>query len=211
MISKNILGILLLTITSLTTAFSEVEVGGLAPSFTLPSSTGKKVSLSDFKDQIVVLEWINHGSPFCRRQYIWGKMQAAQRFAKSEKVIWLTICSSAPNKYGHMTPEQANFIIRRERSPAEYYLFDEKGSVGRSYGATRTPEMFIINGAGKIVYHGSFDDDERDPGPDEKPLANTKNYVLQALKELISGVPVSVPKTKLIGSGIIYEQAEANL
>jgi hypothetical protein len=137
-------------------------------------------------------------------------MQAAQRFAKSEKVIWLTICSSAPNKYGHMTPEQANFIIRRERSPAEYYLFDETGSVGRSYGATRTPEMFIINGAGKIVYHGSFDDDERDPGPDEKPLANTKNYVLQALKELISGVPVSVPKTKLIGSGIIYEQAEAN-
>jgi peroxiredoxin len=202
--------IITLLLSSITLAVAAPDIGDTAPAFTLPSSIGKKVSLEDYKGQTVVLEWINHGCPYCRRQYVWGKMQAAQRFAKSEKVVWLTICSSAPNKYGHMTPEQANFIIRREKSPAEYYLFDETGSVGRSYGATRTPEMFIINGAGKIVYHGSFDDDARDPDPGEQPLAKTKNYVLQALKELIAGLPISVPKTKLIGSGIIYEQINSN-
>lgn len=198
----------LLAIISIADALADtkVEVGQIAPEFTLPSSIGKNVALSDFEGKIVVLEWVNHGSPFVRRQYVWGKMQAAQRFAKSQKVIWLTICSSAPNKYGHMTPDQANFIIRREKASADYYLFDETGSVGHSYGATKTPEFFIIGADGKIAYHGAFDDDTQEPGPDETPLPNTKNYVLQALKDLMAGMPVTEPKTDLFGSGIIYAE-----
>ena len=186
-------------------ATASPEIGDLAPVFNLPSSVGKNVSLSEFEGKIVVLEWVNHGSPFVRRQYVWGKMQAAQRFAKSQKVIWLTICSSAPDKYGHMTPDQINFIIRREKAAADYYLSDESGAVGQSYGATKTPEIFIINSDGKIAYHGAFDDDTQEPGPGEKPLPNTKNYVLQALQDLVEGMSVRTPKTDLFGSGIIYE------
>jgi hypothetical protein len=196
-------------------AKSELNVGDIAPPFTLPSSVGKQVSLSDFLGKIVVLEWVNHGSPYVRRKYVWEQMQKAQRAAKRMKkpeafeknedtVIWLTICSSAPDKYGHMTPDQINFINRREKSAADFYLSDESGAVGRSYGATKTPEIFIINSAGKIAYHGAFDDDTQEPGPDEVPLPNTKNYVLQALKDLVAGMPVKTPKTELFGSGIIY-------
>jgi hypothetical protein len=178
---------------------------------------GKTVSLEDFKGKIVVLEWVNHGSPYVRRKYVWEQMQKAQRAAKRMKktqafegngdaVIWLTICSSAPNKYGHMTPDQINFINRREKSAADYYLSDESGAVGRSYGATKTPEIFIVNSSGKIAYHGAFDDDTQEPGPEEKPLPNTKNYVLQALQDLVAGMPVKTPKTDLFGSGIIYAE-----
>jgi len=183
----------------------EVEIGKIAPEFTLPSSVGKNVSLSEFEGKIVVLEWVNHGSPFVRRKYVWEQMQKAQRSAKKKNVIWLTICSSAPDKYGHMTPDQINFIIRREKAAADYYLSDESGAVGQSYGATKTPEIFIINSDGKIAYHGAFDDDTQEPGPDEKPLPNTKNYVLQALQDLVEGMSVRTPKTDLFGSGIIYE------
>ena len=104
-----------------------------------------------------------------------------------------------------MTPDQINFIIRREKVAADYYLSDESGAVGQSYGATKTPEIFIINSDGKIAYHGAFDDDTQEPGPGEKPLPNTKNYVLQALQDLVAGIPVATPKTDLFGSGIIYE------
>ena len=198
-------------------AKSELNVGDIAPPFTLPSSVGKQVSLSDFLGKIVVLEWVNHGSPYVRRKYVWEQMQKAQRAAKRMKkpeafeknedtVIWLTICSSAPDKYGHMTPDQINFINRREKSAADFYLSDESGAVGRSYGATVTPEIFIINSSGKIAYHGAFDDDTQEPGPDEVPLPNTKNYVLEALKDLVAGTPVKTPKTELFGSGIIYAE-----
>jgi len=186
-------------------ATASPEIGDLAPVFNLPSSVGKNVSLSEFEGKIVVLEWVNHGSPYVRRKYVWDQMQKAQRAAKKQNVIWLTICSSAPDKYGHMTPDQINFIIRREKAAADYYLSDESGAVGQSYGATKTPEIFIINSDGKIAYHGAFDDDTQEPGPDEKPLPNTKNYVLQALQDLVAGIPVATPKTDLFGSGIIYE------
>ena len=186
-------------------ATASPEIGDLAPVFTLPSSVGKNVSLSEFEGKIVVLEWVNHGSPYVRRKYVWDQMQKTQRAAKKQNVIWLTICSSAPDKYGHMTPDQINFIIRREKAAADYYLSDESGAVGQSYGATKTPEIFIINSDGKIAYHGAFDDDTQEPGPGEKPLPNTKNYVLQALQDLVAGIPVATPKTDLFGSGIIYE------
>ena len=186
-------------------ATASPEIGDLAPVFNLPSSVGKNVSLSEFEGKIVVLEWVNHGSPYVRRKYVWDQMQKAQRAAKKQNVIWLTICSSAPDKYGHMTPDQINFIIRREKAAADYYLSDESGAVGQSYGATKTPEIFIINSDVKIAYHGAFDDDTQEPGPDEKPLPNTKNYVLQALQDLVAGIPVATPKTDLFGSGIIYE------
>ena len=186
-------------------ATASPEIGDLAPVFNLPSSVGKNVSLSEFEGKIVVLEWVNHGSPYVRRKYVWDQMQKTQRAAKKQNVIWLTICSSAPDKYGHMPPDQINFIIRREKAAAEYYLSDESGAVGQSYGATKTPEIFIINSDGKIAYHGAFDDDTQEPGPGEKPLPNTKNYVLQALQDLVAGIPVATPKTDLFGSGIIYE------
>ena len=202
-------------LTSITLAVAAPDIGDPAPNFSLPSSVGKTVSLEDFKGKIVVLEWVNHGSPYVRRKYVWEQMQKAQRAAKRMKktqafegnadaVIWLTICSSAPDKYGHMTPDQINFINRREKSAADYYLSDESGAVGRSYGATKTPEIFIVNSSGKIAYHGAFDDDTQEPGPEEKPLPNTKNYVLQALQDLVAGMPVKTPKTDLFGSGIIY-------
>ena len=202
---KSMLLILSTVTLAMAIATASPEIGDLAPVFNLPSSVGKNVSLSEFEGKIVVLEWVNHGSPYVRRKYVWDQMQKTQRYAKKQNVIWLTICSSAPDKYGHMTPDQINFIIRREKAAADYYLSDESGAVGQSYGATKTPEIFIINSDGKIAYHGAFDDDTQEPGPGEKPLPNTKNYVLQALQDLVAGIPVATPKTDLFGSGIIYE------
>lgn len=207
---KTIISIL----STITLAMAGPTIGDPAPNFALASSTGKTVSLEEFKGKIVVLEWVNHGSPLCRHLYVSQKMQEAQRAAKKMKitqggneqdaVIWLTICSSAPNKYGHMTPDQINFILKREKAASDYYLSDESGIVGRSYGATTTPELFIISPSGKIAYHGAFDDNTQEPGPGQTALPSTKNYVLQALQDLRAGLPVKTPKTPLFGSGIIY-------
>ena len=206
---------LLFILTTVSLAMAGPDIGDPAPNFSLPSSVGKTVSLEDLKGKIVVLEWVNHGCPYVRRKYVLEQIQSAQRAAKKlkktgasgkseDEVVWLTICSSAPNKYGHMTPDQINYINRREKSAADYYLSDESGTVGRSYGATVTPEIFIINSAGNIAYHGACDDDTQESGPDESPRPNTKNYVLEALNDLASGRSVRTPKTELLGSGIIY-------
>ena len=47
----------------------------LAPDFNLMDSNGSEVSLSSFKEKVVVLEWTNHGCPFVAKHYKTMNMQ----------------------------------------------------------------------------------------------------------------------------------------
>ena len=73
-----------------------------APEFSLPSASGKTVSLSDYKGKYVVLEWWNHGCPFVKRHYGSGNMQKTQNKLMEQGVVWLTINSSATGQQGHV-------------------------------------------------------------------------------------------------------------
>ena len=85
----------------------EAMVGKPAEDFTLPDSTGKTHSLSDYKGKIVVLEWLNHGCPFVKKHYNSGNMQKLQKMYAEKGIVWFSIVSSAPGKQGYMTPEEA--------------------------------------------------------------------------------------------------------
>ena len=74
----------------------EAVVGKTAEDFTLPDSTGKTHSLSDYKGKIVVLEWLNHGCPFVKKHYKSGNMQELQKMYAEKGVVWFSIVSSAP-------------------------------------------------------------------------------------------------------------------
>ena len=77
-------------------------------------------------------------------------------------------------------------------------LLDEAGTVGKTYGATRTPEMYILDKEGKVVYHGAIDDNK-----DMKGTGKT-NYVAKALDEVIAGKPVTTAETKAYGCTVKY-------
>ena len=85
--------------------YADVELGQSAPDFTLPNCEGKQTSLSDFQGKVVVLEWTNMGCPFVKKHYGSGNMQKLQKEATAKGVVWISICSSAPGKLGHMTVE----------------------------------------------------------------------------------------------------------
>lgn len=184
-----------------TTAFAEVTIGKPAPNFTLKDTTGKEHSLSDFKGKIVVLEWTNYGCPFVRKHYGSGNMQKLQKAATSKGVVWLTICSSAPEKQGYMPPAEAREVSSKMGATGSAYLIDESGKVGKLYEAKRTPEMYVINQEGVLVYHGAIDD-QKSPDPADIPKA--KNYIATAIKEIMEGKAVSTPKTEAYGCSIKY-------
>ncbi|MEM7657744.1 MAG: thioredoxin family protein [Bacteroidota bacterium] len=76
------------------------------------------------------------------------------------------------------------------------YLLDEEQTVFPAYGATRTPEVFLLDQARTLKYHGAIDDSARDAeGVEEKFLENA----IQALEE---GTEPSPANTKAIGCGI---------
>lgn len=182
-------------------ARADVKVGQPAPDFTLPDCSGKSVSLSDFKGKTVVLEWVNHGCPFVVKHYGSGNMQKLQADAVAKGAVWLSICSSAPGLQGHMSAADAGKKCEEVKSAATAYLIDESGSVGKQYGAKRTPEMYVVNSEGILVYHGAIDDK---PSTDPGDIAGSKNLVAAALEETLAGKPVTTPQTEAYGCSVKY-------
>lgn len=182
-------------------AFATAEVGKEAPGFTLPDQHGNSHSLSDFKGKYVILEWLNHGCPFVVKHYQSGNMQKLQKKYTDKNVVWLSIISSAPGKQGHMTGEEIIAYNEANNVAATAVLLDPDGKVGRAYDAKRTPEMFIINPEGMLVYHGAIDSER---GRNIDTIEKAENYVVRAMTELLEGKPVSKPLTQPYGCTVKY-------
>lgn len=180
---------------------SAQAVGQAAPNFTLTDSNGRSVSLASFRGRTVVLEWNNPDCPFVRKHYGSGNMQRTQAAAAGDGVVWLTVNSSAPGNQGHVSGAQANAFVSRSAARPAAYLLDHDGRVGRAYGARTTPHMYIINGAGTLVYAGAIDDR---PTANPADIEGARNHVLAALSEIRAGSPVSVPTSRPYGCSVKY-------
>jgi peroxiredoxin len=185
------------------TAHAAPEIGKPAPDFTLKDLEGKEHKLSDLKGKVVVLEWVNYGCPFVKKHYESKNMQNLQKEATADGVVWLAICSSAPGAQGNETPDTGAKLTKEYGSNATAYLVDEEGTVGKLYEAKTTPEMFVIDKEGILVYAGAIDDQ---PTPNPDSINGAKNHVKAALADLAAGKPVATPKTKPYGCSVKYKK-----
>ncbi len=163
--------------------------GSEAPAFALKDVYGKEFKLADFKDKIVVLEWINQDCPVSRGAHEKKLMQDSYKKYAAKGVVWLAIDTT-----NGVQPEK-NRVYAAQQSLAYPILHDTDGRVGRAYGAKTTPHMFVIDKGGKLVYSGAIDD------------RKDKNYVAAALDELLAGKPVSRPKTEPYGCTVKYPKS----
>ncbi|BBK42708.1 thioredoxin family protein [Allostella vacuolata] len=174
-------------------------IGSPAPDFQAVSATGETVSLSQFKGKVVVLEWTNHDCPFVRKHYNGDNMQALQREARDQGVVWLTIVSSPPGEQGHVTPAQAQELSEKRKAVPAHVLLDPKGTAGRAYAAQVTPHMYVIDGAGALRYMGAIDDK---PSANPETLKTAANYVRPAVAAVVAGKAVETPVTRAYGCSI---------
>ncbi|MGA2052674.1 MAG: redoxin family protein [Opitutales bacterium] len=180
---------------------AQVKTGSAAPDFTLQGSDGKTYKLSDFKGQVVVLEWLNHECPIDSQQYAAGNMQAVQKEAKGKDVVWFSIISSAPGEQGYVTPAQANEDEISFKAVPTAVLLDPSGTVGHLYGAKTTPHMFLINKDGVLVYQGAMDSiTPRSPAD----VAKADPWFKNAMEATVAGQPVANGTTKSYGCSIKY-------
>jgi peroxiredoxin len=179
-----------------------VSVNQPAPDFTAVDSNGNEHSLSDFRGRTVVLEWTNHDCPYVRKHYNSGNMQALQKAATQNGVIWLSIISSAPGKQGHVSGEEANRLTRERNATPTAVLLDESGQIGRLYGAKTTPHMYIIDPEGTLVYMGGIDSI---PSANPEDIPRATNYVDVALRSMSSGQPVQDNITRPYGCSVKYD------
>ena len=184
------------------TAHAQPVIGQPAPEFTATDTKGVSHSLSDFRGKTVVLEWTNHDCPYVKKHYDTGNMQALQREATAEGVVWLTIISSAPGKQGYVTAEEADALTAERDAAPTAVLFDPEGTAGKAYGARTTPHMFVIDPEGTLVYMGGIDDR---PTASKEDVEGARNYVREALTALGSGQDVPQSTSRPYGCSIKYK------
>jgi peroxiredoxin len=177
-------------------------VGERAPDFTLSDSNGATHSLADYRGKFVVLEWVSPDCPFVRAHYDAGNMQQLQATYTAKGVVWLSICSSAPGKQGYYEGDALRGRIAAMHSKATAYLVDSDGKVGTTYGARTTPDMFVINPDGVLIYAGGIDDK---PRSDKDEILNAPNYVRMALNAAMAGKEVEIKTARSYGCSVKYQ------
>jgi peroxiredoxin len=177
------------------------EIGASAPDFALLDLDGRTVRLTDHRGKVVVLEWFNPGCPYVVASHTRGSLVDAAARRQREGVVWIAVNSAAPGTQGHGA--ELNRAAARKWRMDHPLLLDESGDVGRAYGATNTPHMFVVDREGRLAYAGAIDNSP--DGEQGAPAGGVLvEYVSAALEDLRAGRPVRTPKTKAYGCSVKY-------
>jgi peroxiredoxin len=197
------LSTLALTTLTLCTAGSGFaqKVGDAAPNFQAKDSMGHTQSLDQYRGKFVVLEWTNRDCPYTKKQYTSGNMQKLQQEWGAKGVVWLTVLSSAKGQEGYLTAAQENAWMRKIGADPHAAILDPSGALGHTYDAKTTPDMYVINPQGKLVYSGAIDSK---PTTDVGDVKGAKNYVSDALGDAMAGKPVQPDYTRPYGCSVKY-------
>lgn len=182
-------------------AVASVATGAQAPAFSVQDAEGNTRTLAEFRGRTVVLEWTNFGCPYVRKHYDSRNMQTLQQEATGSGVVWLQVISSAPGEQGHLDGAGALARVRDDDAHPTATLLDPSGVMGRAYGATNTPQMFVINASGAVVYQGAIDDR---PSARQASLEGANNYVRAALADVAAGRAVRTAQTTPYGCSVKY-------
>lgn len=190
----------LLLASTLAVSTFAAEVGKHAPDFTGTDINGKTVKLSDYKGKIVVIESYNQDCPFCHNQYKTGAMQELQKDLAAKGVVWLIVNSVNPENRSHRTDADAQKEMAAENMHVTAWINDSSGKIGHLYDMQTTPDMYVINKDGVLVYEGAIDNE---PDPFHNPKT-ANNYVRDAVNALLADKPVEVSQTKPYGCSVKY-------
>lgn len=176
-----------------------LPLGTPAPDFALPDTRGRIVSLADFSDAkaLVVLFICNH-CPYV--QHIRSGLARVARDYQPRGVAFVAINANDVARYPADSPEQMALEVER----AGYvfpYLFDESQAVARAYRAACTPDIYVFDGARRLVYRGQFDGSR--PGND---VPVTGSDLRAALDAVLAGRPVPPDQRPSIGCNIKWKR-----
>jgi len=134
-----------------------LELGTLAPPFTLPDPTGTTHSLDDLAagaPGTLVMFLCNH-CPYVK--HVAAKLAHLATGWQQRGLAVVAISSNDIENYPEDSPElMAAEIV--ERGYPFPYLYDESQDVARAYHAACTPDFFLFDGQRRLVYRGQFDD-----------------------------------------------------
>jgi peroxiredoxin len=167
-------------------------VGTEAPTFSLPDTDGVEHSPGDAPATLVVFT-CNH----CPYALAWhDRILAVARDYPDVNV--LAVSSNDAVRY-----PSDSYDAMRERVQADGgwpmpYVYDESQDVARAYGAQTTPDCFLIDGEGRVVYRGAPDADHEDP-------SQNAAWLRDAIDATLAGSAPANAETTPVGCSIKWK------
>lgn len=182
---------------------SGYEPGDLAIDFKLKNYDGKMVSMADYKDAKGYIVIFNCNTCPYSKAYD-DRIIALNKKYASKGFPVLTINPNDPN----LSPGDSFDRMKSQAKRKKYdfpYLVDETQMVARTYGATNTPHVFVLNKTSekelRVAYIGAIDDNSRNAS------GVTKKYVEDAVDALLMAKEFAIQKTKAIGCTIKWRDS----
>jgi peroxiredoxin len=173
---------------------SGVKIGADAPAWAeLEGIDGKMHALADVKDAKAVLVVFTCNHCPVAKAYEDRLVELYKDYhGQGVEIVAINVNNGESDKLPAMK-ERA-----KEKGFEFAYLYDPSQKIGRAFGATVTPHVFVLDGARKLAYMGAIDDNM-------KADKATKHYVREALDAILASGSVATTETKPAGCGIQYE------
>ena len=195
-----ILGLMALVLALVSGKDFKYEIGDTVEDFKLKNVDGKVIGLSDYKAaKGVVIIFDCNTCPYSKAYN--DRIIALNKKYSSAGFPLITINANDPQQSpGDSFEEMA---ARAKKKNYDFpYLIDETQQVAKSFGATNTPHVFVLQKTGddfKVAYIGTIDNNSKDAS------SVTKRYVEEAIDALLAGRPVTTQNTKAIGCTIKWK------
>lgn len=165
-----------------------------SPETKMKDISGKEVSLQDAKTSkgLFVMFSCNTCPYVVKNQ---GRTNEACKYAQ-DKGIGVAILNSNEGKRNEDDSYADMKAYAKEQGYNWYYLVDNNSALADAFGANRTPECYLFDGNGKLVYHGAIDDNPSDA------KAVSRKHLIAAMDEMNAGKDVSVKESKSVGCTI---------
>jgi len=174
---------------------SVVAPGDPAPVFSgIPAVLGDKettLNLGDIKEDVVVVVFLANHCPVVTF-YEDRMIDFANDYkGKNVKVVAFSVSKREDDRLPAIKERV------KERNYNYAYGYDATQQIGRAYGATNTPQFFVLDKTRTIRYSGAMDDNR-----DEAKVQ--KQYVRDAVDAVLKGESVEISETRPQGCGISY-------
>jgi hypothetical protein len=168
----------------------------------MKTANGKEVSIADVKGaKGTLVVFTCNACPWAKK---WeSRIVELGNDAGKKGIGMIAINSNDPN----VNADDSYAVMQtraKERGMKFAYAYDATSGIARAFGATRTPEAFLFDASGKLVYHGTIDDNADDAA------AVKDAYLANAVNAVAGGKAVPVAETKALGCGIKFRKSSAS-
>ncbi len=170
-----------------------LDIGDTATDFSLKNVDGKRVSLADYKNvKGFIVVFTSNSCPYTIA-YEDRMIDLSKKYKNDYPIIAIN-----PNNT-KLKPSESFEKMKDKAKSKNFdfaYLIDEEQTVFNAFGASRTPQVYLLDKNKEVKYIGAIDDNVEDA------TAVKNTYVENAIDDLEAGKDVKMAVTKAVGCGI---------